>query len=148
MAAVVPHIQIGGQGFAEDWQADARVQALGDGEFTGRQGLVKGSAQSMGPCARLELDGVQVVVISRRQQLLDPAQLDVLGLDLAGVRTLVAKSRGHFRAAFDGFAPPQRIIEVDAPGMTTPNLGSLPLRHIPRPIYPLDMHTVWPEGEH
>jgi microcystin degradation protein MlrC len=36
-----------------------------------------------------------VAVISQRQQLLDPAQLDVLGVDIERVRTLVVKSRTH-----------------------------------------------------
>jgi microcystin degradation protein MlrC len=67
----------------------------------------------------------------------------VLGVDLTQVRTLVVKSRGHFRAAFDDFAPPGRILEVDCLGLTTPNLKSLPWRHLPRPMYPIDDHTTW-----
>ena len=129
--------------FAQPLQHRVRVVALSDGEFVGRQGLVKGSRQQMGPTALLDLGGVQVAVISRRQQLLDPAQLDVLQVDLRQVRTLVVKSRGHFRAAFDGFAPEHRIIEVDGPGLTTPNLASLPLKHLPRPIFPLDPDMTW-----
>ena len=77
----------------------ARVVALSDGAFVGRKGLVKGSQQAMGPSALLDLGRVQVAVLSTRQQLLDPAQLEVLGVDLATVRTFVVKSRGHFRAA-------------------------------------------------
>jgi microcystin degradation protein MlrC len=91
----------------------------------------------------LELGGVRVADISQRQQLLDLAQLDVLGVDLGTVRTRVVKSRGHFRAAFEGFAPADRILEVDCPGLTTPDLGTLAWRHLPRPIYPLDEDTRW-----
>jgi microcystin degradation protein MlrC len=95
---------------------EAEVLALSDGDFVGRKGLAQGMSQRMGPSARLAPGpGVQVVVISQRQQLLDPAQLDALQADLCQVRTLVVKSRGHFRAAFDDFAPPSRIIEVDCP---------------------------------
>lgn len=129
--------------FAQPLAHPARVLALSDGEFTGRRGMVKGSQRQMGRSALLDLGGVQVAVISQRQQLLDPAQLDVLGADLAQVRTLVVKSRGHFRAAFNDFAPPERILEVDCPGLTTPNLKSLPWRHLPRPMYPIDDHTTW-----
>lgn len=121
----------------------ARVRALSDGAFVGRKGLVRGSARSMGPSALLDLGGVQVAVISSRQQLLDPAQLDVLGVELAGVRTLVVKSRGHFRAAFDDFAPADRIVEVDGPGLTTPRLARLPLQRTPRPVWPLDPEACW-----
>ena len=123
------------------WQA--RVVALSDGRFLGRRGLVAGTQRDMGPSALLELGGVRVAVISQRQQLLDPAQLDVLGVELATVRTLVVKSRGHFRAAFEGFAPPERILEVDCPGLTTPNLRTLAWRRLPRPIYPLDDDATW-----
>ena len=101
----------------------------------------------MGASALLDLGGVRVAVISNRQQLLDPAQLEVLDVDLSTVRTLVVKSRGHFRAAFEGFAPLDRIIEVDCPGLTTPNLRSLPWRYLPRPVFPIDEHTVWPQPD-
>lgn len=130
--------------FAQALVQEAVVLALADGDFVGRKGLVKGSAQSMGPSALLDLGGVRVAVISQRQQLLDPAQLDVLGVDMGSVRTLVVKSRGHFRAAFEDFAAPDRIIEVDGPGLTSPNLRQLPLQRVPRPVFPLDPDTVWP----
>ena len=129
--------------FAHRLEVPARVLALSDGAFTGRRGMVQGSRREMGPSALLDLGGVQVAVISLRQQLIDPAQLNVLGVDLARVRTLVVKSRGHFRAAFADFAPEERILEVDCPGLTTPNLKTLPWRHLPRPVYPLDESTTW-----
>ena len=130
--------------FARPFEAPARVVALSDGAFVGRLGLVKGSARSMGPSALLQIGGVQVAVISERQQLLDPAQLDVLGVDLAQVKTLAVKSRGHFRAAFAGFAPADRILEVDCPGLTTPNLATLPWTRLPRPVFPIDADASWP----
>lgn len=133
----------GNDPFAHRLEAPARVLALSDGAFTGRRGMVQGSRREMGPSALLDLGGVQVAVISLRQQLIDPAQLDVLGVDLARVQTLVVKSRGHFRAAFADFAPEGRILEVDCPGLTTPNLKTLPWRYLPRPMYPLDESTTW-----
>ncbi len=129
--------------FAPALTHPARVLALSDGNFVGRRGMVSGSQQTMGPSALLDLGGVRVAVISQRQQLIDPAQLDVLGVDLATVRTLVVKSRGHFRAAFEGFVPPDRILEVDCPGLTTPNLAALAWTRLPRPIFPLDPHLTW-----
>lgn len=121
----------------------AQVLALSAGQFFGRRGLVAGTLREMGPSALLDLGGLRVAVISNRQQLLDPAQLDVLGVDLATVRTLVVKSRGHFRVAFEGFAPAERIVEVDCPGLTTPNLRTLPWQHLPRPVFPIDEDAVW-----
>ena len=62
---------------------------------------------------------------------------------LPGVRCLMVKSRGHFRAGFDEFFGNEQIVEVDAPGLTTPILSPLPFQHVPRPIYPLDADMSW-----
>lgn len=137
--------EAGADPFALPLSHAARVIALSDGTFVGRKGLLRDSMQTMGPSALLDLGGVQVAVISQRQQLLDPAQLDVLGVDLTAVRTLAVKSRGHFRAAFDDFAPPGRVVEVDAPGLTTPRFATLGLTKLPRPCFPLDPETSWPD---
>ena len=66
-----------------------------------------------------------------------------MGIDVSSVRTLVIKSRGHFRAGFDEFYAPENILEVDAPGLTTPVLERLGLSRAPRPFYPLDPDMSW-----
>ena len=96
--------------------------------------MVKGSQLSMGPSALLELGGVRVAVISERQQLLDPAQLDVLGVDLWTVRTLVVKSTQHFHA---GFAPIARqVLYVSAPGAGSMDMAALPHAQVQRALWP------------
>ena len=124
--------------FATPYTAQAKVLALSDGHFVGRRGLLQGSAKAMGLSALLEIGEVRVAIISNRQQLIDPAQLDVLGVDMKSVRILVAKSRGHYRAAFPEFAPPNRMLDVDCPGLTSPNLKTLPWTKMPRPMFPMD----------
>lgn len=69
--------------------------------------------------------------------------VESLGVDLRAVRSLVVKSRGHFRAGFDDIWSPDRIIEVDVPGLTTVVLSRVPWREVPRPIYPLDPEMAW-----
>ena len=129
--------------FSQPFEAQATVAALSDGAIVGRRGLIKGTAASMGPSALLQLGGIAIAVISNRQQCLDPIQLEVLGVDIAAVRTLVLKSRGHFRAGFDEFFPPERIVEVDCPGLTSPALHTFDWTRLPRPVYPLDEATSW-----
>jgi microcystin degradation protein MlrC len=122
------------------------VIALCDGETVGRRGIGAGRTLRLGPAALVEVGGIRVVVGSIRQQASDPAYFEMLGVDLAQVRSLVVKSRGHFRAAFDMLFADERIIEVDVPGLTTPILSRVAWRRIPRPIYPLDPGTRWPQG--
>lgn len=86
-----------------------------------------------------------MVIISNRQQCMDPAQLELFGIDLASVRTLVVKSRGHFRAGFDEFFSSNRIFEVDCPGLTSPMLANFQWTRLRRPVYPIDLHAVYPQ---
>ena len=127
--------------------AQATVEQLHDGHFVGRRGIAAGHAINLGACARLSLGGIQVIVVSVRQQAKDPVFLEALGIDIARQRSLIIKSRGHFRAAFDEFFPDERIIEVDVPGLTTPVLRNVPYQHLPRPLYPLDDDWGWTVGD-
>jgi microcystin degradation protein MlrC len=129
------------------FSAPATVAQLHDGEFVGRRGIVAGHAISLGPCARLIVGGIQVIVVSVRQQAKDPVFMEALGVDIAAQRSLIIKSRGHFRAWADEYFSDEQIIEVDVPGLTTPVLKNVPYEHIPRPLYPLDDDWGWQVGE-
>ena len=97
----------------------------------------------LGPSAALRLGGVTVVVISIRTQCADPAFLEHLGLDVGRARSVVVKSRGHFRGGFDEFFTHDRIVEVDCPGLTSPVLSRFAWTRLPRPVLPLDPETRW-----
>jgi len=129
------------------FEAPATVRRLHDGRFVGRRGIAAGQAVDLGPCARIDLGGIEVVVASVRDQAKDPVFLEDLGVDIARRRSLVLKSRGHFRAAFDEFFADDQIVEVDVPGLTTPVLANVPWRHLARPLYPLDADWGWQVGE-
>lgn len=129
------------------FSAQATVAQLHAGEFIGRRGIAAGHAISLGPTARLSVGGIQVVVVSVRQQAKDPVFMEALGVDIGTQRSLIIKSRGHFRAWADEFFTDDRIIEVDVPGLTTPVLKNVPYEHIPRPLYPLDDDWGWQVGE-
>jgi microcystin degradation protein MlrC len=129
--------------FSKPFEAEAVVEALTDGEIVGRRGIYRGRSVSLGPTALLRIGGVRVAVVTQRRQLAEPRMVESLGVDLRAVRSLVVKSRGHFRAGFDDIWSPDRIIEVDVPGLTTVVLSRVPWREVPRPIYPLDPELEW-----
>jgi microcystin degradation protein MlrC len=128
---------------APPFSAEAEVLAVTDGEVVGRRGIYAGVAVDLGRRAALRLDGVSVVACAARIQCADPVFLEHLGLDPRGARVVVVKSRGHFRAGFDEVAPPERILEVDGPGLTSPVLSRFAFRRLPRPAYPLDEDAEW-----
>ena len=129
--------------FSEPYSGEVVVEKLLDIPCVGRRGIYAGRQVDLGSCALLDLQGIRILVVSRRHQCADPIFLERMGVDLATVRVLIIKSRGHFRAGFDEYFQPEQIIEVDAPGLTTPDLEKLELDRVPRPIYPLDKTMEW-----
>jgi microcystin degradation protein MlrC len=129
--------------FSEEWVAPARVVALTDGNCVGRRGIYAGQRLALGPCAALKIGGITVVVISRRVQCADPIFFEMMGLDIAAARAVAVKSRGHFRGGFDEFFGPDRIVEVDLPGLTSPVLSRFDWKRLPRPVIPLDDGVEW-----
>jgi microcystin degradation protein MlrC len=128
------------------FEADVEVVKLSDGKLIGKRGASKARTLLLGPSARVRIggaDGIDVVVISIRQQCTDPTILEHFGIDVGRLRGFIVKSRGHFRAGFSEFFGDAQILEVDAPGLTTQGLQHLPYRNVPRPIYPLDPQTAW-----
>ena len=120
-----------------------KVLKLSDGLVAGRRGLYAGRTVKLGNSAAVLINGVTMVVISYRTQCADPNFFEHFGLDIASYKTVVVKSRGHFRAGFDEFFSPDQIFEVDADGLTTPVFARLDFKHLPRPVYPMDEDAQW-----
>ena len=129
--------------FSRRFMVAARVVRLRDGDCVGRRGFYAGRRMNLGPSALLDIGGIQVVVVSIRTQCADPVFLEMMGLDIGAARAVVVKSRGHFRAGFNEFFGPDQVIEVDAPGLTSPILSRFDFKSLPRPVFPVDMQVEW-----
>ena len=125
------------------FEADAEVLALHNGNVVGETGMTAGRKLALGPSAALRIGGITVVVITDRTQTADPVFFHMFGLDIASARTVVVKSRGHFRAGFSKWFAPAQVFEIDTGGLTSPVHDRWPFAHLPRPNYPMDENTVW-----
>jgi microcystin degradation protein MlrC len=125
------------------FEAEAEVVGLHDGTFVGRLGYAQGRTLRLGPSAALRIGGVTAIVISDRMQTADPMFFEIFGLDIGKAHTVAVKSRGHFRSGFLPWFPPERVLEVDTQGLTSPVLERIQFSHLPRPSYPLDETTEW-----
>ncbi len=133
----------GGDAFSKPFAADAVVAGLRDQPVRGRRGIYANNTLDLGLCAALRIGGLTVIVISNRVQCADPVFFEMFGLDIAAARVVVVKSRGHFRGGFDEFFRHEDVIEVDAPGLTSPVLSRFAWRHMPRPVLPIDDTATW-----
>ena len=103
------------------------VAGLLDQPIRGRRGIYANNTLDIGKAAALTLDGMTVIVLTHRYQCADPMFFEAFGLDIAAARVVVVKSRGHFRGGFDEFFRHEQVIEVDAPGLTSPILSRFPV---------------------
>jgi microcystin degradation protein MlrC len=133
----------GGDQFSHPFAAPAVVAALRDEPIRGRRGIYANNTLDIGQSAALTLDGITVIVLSHRYQCADPMFFEAFGLDIAAAKVVVVKSRGHFRGGFDEFFRHDQVIEVDAPGLTSPILSRFPWQHMPRPVLPIDDTAEW-----
>ena len=120
----------------------AYVRVLSDGTFVNQGPQGRGLRVSVGRTALLVSGGVEIVVTERRHAPNDPEIFRSVGIEPTARRVLVVKSRGHFRAAYEPFAA--EIIEVDAPGVASPDLSRFTYTQIPRPAWPFDTEMEWP----
>lgn len=130
--------------FSQRFDIDAEVACVKSGDYKSTSGIYKGSVVPLGQSCVLRAGEMQILVVSVKQQLLGPDCFEHFGLDARQASAIIAKSRGHFRAGFAELVSDEDIYEVDAPGLTTPNLVNVEWRNLPRPVYPLDEDAIWP----
>jgi microcystin degradation protein MlrC len=133
----------GGDEFSKPFSARAVVAGLRDQPILGRRGIYANNTLNVGKSAALTLNGITVIVLTHRYQCADPMFFEAFDIDIAAARVVVVKSRGHFRGGFDEFFRHDQVIEVDAPGLTSPILSRFPWRHMPRPVLPIDDTAEW-----
>ncbi len=121
------------------------VRLIHEGSFKVAGAMGAGTLASRGRTIVLEIggrDGIELQLTEVRGHPHDLNFFRAFGIEPTERRILVLKSAAHFRAAFEPIAT--EVIEVDAPGISSPNLSSFDYRRLRRPIYPLDPDTTWP----
>jgi microcystin degradation protein MlrC len=95
-------------------QGRFQVETLSDGKVLCKGPFSRGATMELGPSACLSIDGVRVVLTSRKTQLADQEQFRFVGIEPTTQAILVNKSSVHFRADFTPIA--QEILVAKAPG--------------------------------
>lgn len=117
--------------------ASAEVLGLSQGQFAYDGPMFAGLTGTMGPSAWLKIGGTSVVVVTARQQPLDPAFARTLGIDCRQMKYLCVKSAAHFRSGFEQLAG--GIYNVDTQAILTHDLSQLAYDRRRRPMFPLDV---------
>jgi len=120
----------------EPVEVDAEIVAMSSGRFIYTSPVNKGIPGTLGKCARIRVDNLDIIVGSMRQQTMDDRPFLVTGADIAQYRYIGLKSTFHFRAFYQNRAA--AIIATDPPGLQSGDLSLFDFNKIVRPIFPLD----------
>ncbi|HZH46600.1 MAG TPA: MlrC C-terminal domain-containing protein, partial [Roseococcus sp.] len=121
-------LMLGGKSDGAPLEVRGLVEVLSDGRFTLRGPMGKGNPADLGPSALLRVQGVRVVIVSRKMQAHDQAIFTQLGVEPAAMRLLAVKSSVHFRAHFGPIA--EAVIVAAAPGPVVADPATLPFTRL------------------
>jgi microcystin degradation protein MlrC len=107
-----------------------RVAKLGDGRFLCTGPFYKGTRMDLGLMARLQVNGVDLVIASARVQAADKDQYRHLGIEPGQRQIVGVKSTVHFRGDFTDIA--HDILNVESPGAFIERAETLPYRKLRR----------------
>lgn len=114
----------------------AYIKTLTDGIFYTSSKMGKGTKNRMGPCARLIVGGIDIIVCSAREQVIDEQIFLLHGIDVREYNIVALKSAHHFRAVFEQLG--KRIVTVDSPGLSRADFTAFSFKAVRRPIAPFD----------
>jgi microcystin degradation protein MlrC len=89
---------------------------------------VGGREAKLGPTALFSMEGVSVVVASKRMQAYDLEIFRHIGLEPTAQKILVVKSTCHFRADFEPIA--ERVLVAVAPGAHLVDARQYPYKYL------------------
>ncbi len=117
-------------------QLEVELIHKSDGYYTGAGAMIGGLRRSFGATAVIRVQGIDVLVVSIAEQMLDLQQFKSFRIDPQAKKVVALKSMQHFRADFEPIAA--RVIVCDSGALCTPRYHLLEYQKVPRPIFPLD----------
>ncbi len=112
------------------------VKTIFDGTFVHKGPMGRGRIGGMGRTIVLKVGGVEIILTEKRIQPYDAEVLRSVGIEPKDRKLIALKSAVHFRADYTPIA--HEILEVDTPGVHSPDLFSYDYQKLRRPVYPLD----------
>ena len=129
------NLRVGGKlGPASGSPVDLAGQVMGVAESAQQSGLPEEDPTDLGAAAWVRSSGVDLLLVSRREQCYHPDAFSRMGIELSRHRGVVVKSTNHFQALFAPIA--REILYLDAPGALPPDMSGIPFRIFDRPFWP------------
>jgi microcystin degradation protein MlrC len=113
-----------------------RLMAISEGNFVFEGPMFTGLPGTTGKSVCLRVDGIDIMIVSERMQMLDQNIFRIVGIEPKEKAIVAVKSMQHFKGAFGPIAT--QIIVTDAGGLSSPDLSRRTYSRLRRPVFPLD----------
>jgi microcystin degradation protein MlrC len=141
-------LSIGGKGSSLDEgpvAVEARLLTRSNGRFTledrnSHLAAMQGINVDMGPCRVARVEGVTVLLTSRKTPPFDLGQWRSQGIEPSSLSIIGVKAAVAHRRAYDAIAAASYWVRT--PGPCASDLRVLPYRRVRRPIFPPDEITL------
>ena len=120
----------------EPINAPAYVKSLSDGTIIYKGQMDHGAKMTTGLTAVLVIQGIEVIVTSKRLQPRDIEIFRANGIEPRDKRIVVTKSSVHYRACYEQEA--LGCFDIEEPGVMPQTPGQITYEHVHRPVYPLE----------
>ncbi len=115
----------------------ARVVAVSEtGDFIHKGPFSQDTPGSLGPSARLDIEGVDVIVVDKPGAIYDREQLRLFGITPEEMNVLVFKAYNHMRADYEPIS--RGLVYADSGGIFSFDFFRFTYEKVRRPIWPLD----------
>ncbi|MGH2534230.1 MAG: M81 family metallopeptidase [Thermomicrobiales bacterium] len=125
----------------ESVEITGRVVRITDGRFVHEGPENAGVPADMGVTAVVRVDGVNLILTSRKFAPGDLNQLRSVGIRPEEQQILVVKAAVRWRGGYEPIT--KHAILVDTPGLGSVDLSRFDFRNLGRPVFPLDGETKW-----
>jgi microcystin degradation protein MlrC len=121
--------------YGDPLQLLCEVEALSEGYYTYKGGMLSGMTVSMGPSALVKTRGLQILLCSIPTYEYAGEQLESVGVHLDQLNYAISKTVGNAAA---GFPHAKKFLWLDTAGPHSQNQLRLPWKNIARPLFPFD----------
>jgi len=112
------------------------VKVISEGKYWGKDIQLTEKEINMGPTTVLDVNGIEVVIVSKRTSIHDPAMLRSLNIEPKDKKIIVLKDGLINLVTYKSIA--KETIFFNSPGFANWDFHKRSYEKIPRPIFPLD----------
>jgi len=116
------------------------VKVISEGKYWGKDFQLTEKEIDMGPTTVLDVNGIEVIIVSKRTSIHDPAMLRSLNIEPKDKKIIVLKDGLLNLSTYKSIA--RKTIFFNSPGFANWNYYKRFYKKIPRPIFPLDLLSL------